>query len=540
MANVIPKQQYDEIVKCGKDPIYFINKYIFIQHPTKGKLRLKLFDFQTKCIKDFVNNKFNIVLKSRQLGLSTISAAYSIWDALFHKNRNILIIATKEKVAINLINKVKYAIDNMPDWLKISKCKSNRSTVTFDNGSEIKAITTSADAGRSEALSLLIVDEAAFIEGFDDLWTGLYPTLSTGGRAIVMSTPNGVGGTYYDLWVKAESGENKFNPIRLPYTVHPEHDEEWYKEQCANLGTKKRIAQELCCDFVASGDTFLNTDTLSELLTAIQPPMRKEGWDSNVWIWAEPYPDTKYVITADISRGDMAGDFSTFHIMNLTDYMIVGEYRGKASPDRMAEMLFEYGKKYNNALICNENNTYGYTTSTRLRGMNYENLYFDEKYLIKDVWGATKIREDAIAGWHTNVKTRPIMLSRLEILLREGKLYTQSQRLYDELQTFIWQGSRAAAANGSHDDLVMSIAIMSNFIPDDVVGDKRESDYARELAMLSATKVEKQTTASKQFAIMGASPLGFDGLNSHKKYDLRSLSYRGLDMKWVISLYLVL
>ena len=194
-------RQVTEIIRCGKDPTYFFNNYVKIQHPTRGTIPFKTFPFQDVCVQDFIENRFTVIVKSRQLGLSTLVAAYSVWLALFQKDKNILIIATKLGVAQNFIKKVKTMVSNLPAWLVLPQITlNNRQLLEFSHGSSIKAVPTSEDAGRSESLSLLIIDEAAFVRNFDELWTGLYPTISTGGRAIVLSTPNGVGGQYYKLF----------------------------------------------------------------------------------------------------------------------------------------------------------------------------------------------------------------------------------------------------------------------------------------------------------------------------------------------------
>ena len=188
-------RQVKEIIKCGKDPVYFFNKYVKIQHPVQGLIPFNTYPFQDDCVQDFIDHRFNIILKSRQLGLSTLTAAYATWMALFQKDKNILIIATKLSVAQNFIKKVKVMIRSVPKWLVLPTITSNnKQLIEFSHGSSIKAIPTSDDAGRSEALSLLIIDEAAFVRNFDELWTGLYPTISTGGRVVLLSTPNGVGG----------------------------------------------------------------------------------------------------------------------------------------------------------------------------------------------------------------------------------------------------------------------------------------------------------------------------------------------------------
>ena len=251
------QRQIQEIVRCGKEPVHFFNRYVKIQHPNRGLIDFKTYDFQNDCTSQFNDHRFNIVLKSRQLGLSTLVAAYAVWLAVFYKDKNILVIATKLAVAQNFIRKVKTVIRNMPAWLLMpSIVENNKQSILFSNGSQIKAVPTSDDAGRSEALSLLIVDEAAFVRNFDEVWRGLYSTLSTGGRAIILSTPNGVGNMYHKLYIDAEAGVNEFNAIKLMWDVHPDRGEEWFENECKNM-TTMQIAQELMCDFAASGNTFL-------------------------------------------------------------------------------------------------------------------------------------------------------------------------------------------------------------------------------------------------------------------------------------------
>ncbi|HIG20258.1 MAG TPA: hypothetical protein EYQ78_05760, partial [Candidatus Poseidoniales archaeon] len=345
MATVNKQRQVREIVRCGKDPKYFFNKYVKIQHPTRGLISFATFPFQDVCIDDFVNHRYNVILKSRQLGISTLTAAYAVWLAIFYKDKNILVIATKLSVAMNFIKKVKVALKHLPPWLVLPELSTNNKTaVEFTNGSTIKAIPTSDDAGRSEALTLLIVDEAAFVRNFDELWMGLYPTLSTGGRAIVLSTPNGVGGQYYDLYMRADAGESEFNPIKLPWHVHPERADEWFENECKNL-TQQQIAQELLCDFAASGETFLLAEHIERIRQQVRNPMEKWGPEMGVWVWKYPLTDHKYIISADVARGD-AGDYSAFHVIDTNESEIVAEYKGKIPPDQFAILLNEAGMRY--------------------------------------------------------------------------------------------------------------------------------------------------------------------------------------------------
>jgi len=237
-----------EYAKCLEDPVYFIKKYCFIQHPVKGRIKFELYPFQEKTLVELLHHDKNIILKSRQLGISTLSAAYSLWLTMFHRDKSVLVVATKQDVAKNLITKSREMYAYLPEWLKAQQKtdENNKMSIRFLNGSQIKAVSGAGDSGRSEALSLLIIDECAFIQHIEDLWASVQQTLATGGKAILLSTPNGVGNFFHRTWQRAEEQENGFNPIRLHWTVHPDRDEAWRVQQTAELG-EKLAAQECDC-----------------------------------------------------------------------------------------------------------------------------------------------------------------------------------------------------------------------------------------------------------------------------------------------------
>jgi hypothetical protein len=479
-------QQVEEIIKCGKDPVYFIKNYVKIQHPTRGTIPFETYPFQDDCVQQFKDNRHNIILKSRQLGLSTLCAAYVTWMAIFHKDKNILIIATKLPTAMNMIKKVKVALLGLPPWLLLTKFEPTKQAVSFDNGSQIVAVPTSDDAGRSEALSLLVVDEAAIIHNFDEIWTGLAPTISTGGDCIVLSTPKGVGGQYYRLWTQAQAGQNDFNCIKLPWTVHPEHDDAWFVKETKSL-SRKRASQEYLCDFISSGDTFLQPSDLEDLRTKIQEPIDKQGHDRNIWIWEHPNAGHTYVVSADVARGD-AADYSAFHVIDASTCEVVAEYMGKVPPEKLADMLAEWGQRYNGALLVPENNTFGYFVNTKLRDVHsYKKLYYDKNK--GDPFNYIPTDPNELPGFPTNQKSRVQILAKLEELIRNKALSVYSERLYNQLQAFVWNGNKPSAGKDSHDDLIMSLAIGCWLIE----GGEGISEQAKLMAyaMLEATRLHR-------------------------------------------------
>ena len=199
----------------------------------------------------------------------------------------------------------------------------------MSNGSQIKASSTSGDAGRSEALALLVIDEAAHVEGLEELWTGLYPTLSTGGRCIALSTPNGVGNWFHKTYVEAEQRENNFHPVKLMWDVHPDRDQAWYDKETKNM-SRRQIAQELECNFNTSGETVVHPDDITKISQYVCEPKYRVGFDRNFWIWENYNSDYTYLLAADVARGD-GQDNSVFHIFNLDTMEVIGEYQGKVT-----------------------------------------------------------------------------------------------------------------------------------------------------------------------------------------------------------------
>jgi hypothetical protein len=458
--------QAQEIVKCGTSPAYFINRYVKIAHPGRGVIKFDTFPFQDDCLEKFQENRFVIVNKSRQLGLSTICAAYSLWMALFQKEKNILVIATKLETAKLFIRKVEGMLASLPDWLVMPKIKAQSvKYIMFSNGSQVKATPTSKDAGRGEALSLLIVDEAAHVDEIEDLWLGLRPTLSTGGNAILISTPSGVGTLFHKIWLGAVAGEGDFVPIELPWTVHPERDKEWFEKERQDITKAKGergVAQELLCSFMASGDTFLRPDAMERLFDRTREPIAMYGpagtGKRDIWVWEHVKTGHRYIISADVARGD-GDDYSAFHVINIDEDAVVAEYKGKIAPDKFADLLVEIGMRYNMALICAEKNSVGIATAYKLKEHKYPNLYYEKFHKNVYMVYTTMDIKDETPGLETTVKNRLELIARLETVLRNNNLKVYSKRLYEELQTFVWKGNKPQAQKSYNDDLIMALAI---------------------------------------------------------------------------------
>ena len=453
-----------EYTKCATDPVYFLGKYGIIQHPVRGKVNFNLYDFQEKSLQSFMQHDYNIVLKARQLGLSTLTAGYALWMMTFQPDKNILVIATKQETAKNLVTKVRVMHANLPGWLKQPCVEDNKLSLRYKNGSQIKAVASSEESGRSEALSLLIIDEAAFIDKIDTIWGAAQQTLATGGRALVISTPNGVGNFFHKTWIGAENGSNDFNFIKLHWSVHPERGQEWRNEQDKLLGPSL-AAQECDCDFITSGRGVVDGLLLEQMKeSSVREPIEKRGIDSNYWIWQPPNYTKNYVVSADVSRGD-GTDYSAFHIIDVESLEQVAEYKGKISTQDFGNMLVNVATEYNNALLVVENNNIGWAAIQQVIDREYPNLFYTSKDLQyvdvqHQITNKYRVQErNMVPGFSTTQKTRPLIVAKLEEMFREESVVVHSQRLIDELFVFIYNGNRAEAMTGYNDDLVMSFAI---------------------------------------------------------------------------------
>jgi len=455
------KQQY---IQCATDPVYFMKKYCMIQHPIKGKIPFELYEFQEKSVREFKDHRFNIILKARQLGISTLTAGYALWLMTFHQDKNVLVIATKQEVAKNLVTKVRVMHANLPSWLKQPCVEDNKLNLRYRNGSQIKAVSSGPEAARSEALSLLILDEAAFIDKIDEIWTASQQTLTTGGSCIALSTPNGVGNWFHRTWVEAEDATGMFNPIKLHWTVHPDRGEDWRKEQDTLLGPSN-AAQECDCDFLTSGTGVIDPIILEKMRKSLCiDPVEKRGIDSNMWVWEQPNYNKDYIVCADVGRGDSA-DYSAFHVIELESLTQVAEYKGRINTKDFGNMLVSVATEYNDALLIVENNNIGWATIQQIIDRNYPNLFYTSKDLqYVDVQHQVTNKhyseeKKMVAGFSTTSKTRPLIISKLEEFFREESVIVRSNRLIDELLTFVYINNRAQAMNGYNDDLVMSFAI---------------------------------------------------------------------------------
>lgn len=337
----------------------------------------------------------------------------------------------------------------------------------------------------------VVSKNCAFIPMIDEIWSSAKSTLSTGGSCIALSTPYNVGNWFHKTWVAAENGENQFLPIRLPWYVHPDRDEEWRKKEDIALG-EKIAARENDCDFETSGDTFIQDDVIKWIEeTTIQEPMEKIGINHGYWIWEYPDSSKDYMIVADVARGD-GSDYSTFHIIDIGLNVQVAEFKDMLPPHEFAKVLVSKGYEYNTALMIIDSTGVGWSCVEKVMELEYKNLYYSIRGNVNDAQEYIKKSEssDKVAGFNINTYNRPLLLNKLSEHLREKTLRIQSKRTLEELKVFIWKNGKAEAQRGYNDDLVMPMG-MAMYLRDTAL---RFKNLNEDLSVAVLDNMKKVTT----------------------------------------------
>ena len=391
------EQLLDEFKRCAEDPIYFLSKYIKVTHPVRGLVPFNLYPFQHRIVQCLEDNRFNILRKFRQAGCTTIAAAYSLWMIIFQKHKQVVILSKGDTEATEVLDRIKLMYDELPGFLKPGITDDNKHTLKLKTGSVIKSRPSGKQSGRSLAGSFLIIDEAAFIEAIDTIWAAVYPIISTGGRAFVLSTVNGVGNWYHDVYDAAINGKNSFTPIDIRWQEHPEYSynenyshlyEEmkkkgldiykWEETTRANMPIKQWL-QEYECSFLGTGDTYVDGMVLKDISKQTSEEYYTK-YNNRMRVWQEPHPQYSYLISCDTSLG-RDRDYSAFHIINLYNGQQVAEfYSNKTAINDFAQIIANEGMLYNIAHVICERNTIGNNLIDWLYNIyEYENLWSDEK-----------------------------------------------------------------------------------------------------------------------------------------------------------------
>ena len=499
-----------EYTKCASDPAYGIENYLETFDKTQNSfVPFELFKGQKLLLRNLMENRFNVIRKYRQAGISTVASGYSAMRMGFGDAKNpekILILANKQDTSIEFLAKIIDFLKQLPAWASVEFTKESSKHIKLSNGAEAKAVATSRDALRGFTPTILILDEAAFIEGGQELWSACLASIGTGGKAILISTPNGLDEIYYAAYEGSLNGRNTFKITDLKWYDDPRYnkglycvqtedivewlqkpEEEkkktitlfikqedvpkymeqgfkpispWYEAMARDMHFNKRmIAQELEGAFNGSGDNVIDPSIIKKQNdeNVKQPIIKDIGWNNDMWIWEMPKMGHRYILAVDVSRGD-SEDYTGLTIIDYDSWEQVAEYLGRIPPDDAANLVFHYGNMYNALSTIDITGGMGIATAKKLEEMNFSKklLHYDG---LKDSERFSGPPPGAIPGINFAAKNnRGLIVNALEEGVRQG-FKVRSERATAEMLKFVYRNGRPDHMKGAHDDLLMSLGM---------------------------------------------------------------------------------
>jgi hypothetical protein len=460
MPMQLTEEQVREYVKCAKDPIYFIENYVKIITLDKGFVQISLYPFQRQAVKDINDNRRVIVKAGRQVGKTTMVVGYILWYILFNEDKFVAILANKAPTAREILNRIKIAYEALPLWLQQGVRTWNKGDIELENNCRVMATSTASSAIRGYSISLLYLDEFAFVPSniADEFFTSVYPTISSGtqSKILISSTPNGMN-HYYRMWTEAVEGQNGFKHIEANWRQVPGRDQAWADDQRRILGEEKFL-QEMECEFMGSAGTLLSAAALKSL--AFVKPLHTS--ENGIKIYNQPLEGHNYIIVADTSRGKGL-DYSACVVIDCAiPYRVVATYKdNNISPLVYPSILKKMGDYYNQAYALVEINDNGQQVVDSLfEDYEYENILstVDIKSKIALTWG---YGNKSNRGIRTTKSVKRLGCSIVKNLIEQQKLIIEDFDIIAELSTFIAKGTSFEADDGSHDDLVMCLVLFS-------------------------------------------------------------------------------
>lgn len=450
-----------EYLKCAEDPVYFAKKYIKIVHVDRGLIPLEMYDYQKEIVEKITNNRRLAVLTARQSGKTTTAVAVILHYILFNEFKTVAILANKGDAAREVLARIKLAYEALPKWLQQGIEEWNKGNIALENGCNVLAGTTSSSAIRGKTVSFLYLDEVAFIEGYDEFFASVYPTISSGEstKLLMTSTPNGLN-HFWKTCKGAEEGTNGYEYVKVMWYDVPGRDEKWRKETIESLDhDEEKFNQEYCCQFLGSSGTLISGAKLKELSYS-KPLYESEGLHQ----YEKPIENNVYAMTVDVSRGKGL-DYSTFNLIDITSmpYKQVCTFRDNfISPIDFASIIYRVATAYNGALVLTEINDIGAQVSdTLVMDFGYENMLYTENAGREGKRISNGFGKITDTGVRTTKSVKGIGCAMLKMLIEQNQLIINDFETIQELSRFSKKGNSYEAEQGSHDDLVMNLVLFA-------------------------------------------------------------------------------
>jgi len=454
------REEVNEYIKCARDPIYFVEKYVKIVNVDKGLIPFTPFDYQKDIIELADKERFVICKMPRQVGKTTTLVGVILHRVLFNENYSVAILAHKEKQAREILSRIQLAYEHLPKWLQQGIIEWNKGNVELENGSKIQASSTASSAIRGTSQNLVYLDEFAFVPAHiqESFFSAVFPTISSGEttKVLITSTPNGLN-LFYKLWTDSEQGRNSYHRIDVHWSDVPGRDEAW-KQQMIDNTSEEQFRQEFECEFLGSSSTLINAAKL-RTLTYLDPIKS----DNHLKVYSEPLQDRLYTICVDTARGK-EGDYSAFKVFDVTEfpYRDVATFRDRElDPLLYPNIIHRVARHYNDAMILVETNDIGQQVADMLKfDLEYENMVHTYSHTSKGVMMSGGFGGISHAGVRTTKLVKKLGCSNFKTLVESDKLILTDFDTINELYRFVFNGSSYEAEEGN-DDLVMCCVLFS-------------------------------------------------------------------------------
>lgn len=451
-----------ELEKCADNPIYFIESYCKIIHLDHGLIPFKLFSKQRQMVLNMKNNRFNIVMASRQFGKTSAVAGFMCWLAIFNENHNICILADQETHAIRIIDDIKLMFAHLPLFLKPvdengNFLEDNKKSIVLTNGARIFGAATTPKSIRGESISFLFLDEFSMIDDnmAEAFMNNALPTISSGktSQITITSTPKGMN-HFWSLWQKAEKGKNSYVPLRIDWWDRPDRDEKWKKEMIKMMnGDEIRFSQEFENKFLGGSYTLVDHRILESLCAEEPIDIRLNDF---LKIYKMPDRAGLYVMGVDVARV-VNKDYHAVQILrvDVMPFQQVAVFHTKSLSYRnYDDYLARIGELYNNAYILIERNDIGQTIA--------DSLWFNYNYT-NVIWDPFANKSEP--GILTTSKTKLMYIQLIKDYLDQRLVEIYDEATIQELSHFVLQSNSAKYSKYGpdsdiyHDDLVMSMGL---------------------------------------------------------------------------------
>lgn len=452
-----------ELKRCMNDVVYFVRTYCKIQHPVRGAIPFELYPYQEDMLRAYAENRNVVVLSARQTGKSVTSAMFLLWYATFHADKTVLIASNKNDNAMEMIVRIKYAYEMLPHWLKagVTDDGYNKHAIGFDNGSRIISTATSENSGRGMAISLVFLDEFAFVQQSiqETFWTSISPTLATGGNCIITSTPNGDSDLFSKIWRGAnipltqdsKLGSNGFYPIQVRWNEPPGRDEKFQKEETAKIGEIK-FRQEYLCEFISDDPLLFDTLVMANLTNYVKT-LKPYGTVNDIIIHEPIKQNGTYLIGMDPATGT-GSDYTTITAFSFPELTQCVSWRSNIMTSPRAYQIL---KKILDLFIRQQCTVYFSVENNAVGEGIIASYELDENP--PDAHFVTEENSKRL-GFTTTSRTKMKACVTAKDLVERGVITIKSIILIEEMKNYVRRANGYSAKIGATDDMISALLIV--------------------------------------------------------------------------------